>query len=173
MSTKAFKQEKIEQMKENFAKAKVAVVTEYRGLTVEEITKLRRALQKENSDYMVTKNTLAKVAAKGTQFEVLEDVLKGPVAIAFGYADEVAPAKVLKKFIKEAKKGQVIAAALDGKLLDAKETEVLADLPSKEELYAKMLGCINSPATGIAGAVNAVMSGLVRALDQVAKQKQA
>ena len=100
MSTKAFKQEKIEQMKENFAKAKVAVVTEYRGLTVEEITKLRRALQKENSDYMVTKNTLAKVAAKGTQFEVLEEVLKGPVAIAFGFADEVAPAKVLKKFIK-------------------------------------------------------------------------
>ena len=171
MSTKAFKQEKIEAMKENFAKAKVAVVTEYRGLSVEEITKLRRALQKENSDYMVTKNTLAKVASKGTQFEVLEEVLKGPVAIAFGFADEVAPAKVLKKFIKEAKKGQIIAAAMDGKLLNAKETEVLADLPSKEELYAKMLGCINSPATGIAGAVNAVMSGLVRAMDQVAKQK--
>lgn len=173
MSTKAFKQEKIEAMKENFAKAKVAVVTEYRGLSVEEITKLRRALQKENSDYMVTKNTLAKVASKGTQFEVLEEVLKGPVAIAFGFADEVAPAKVLKKFIKEAKKGQIIAAAIDGKLLNAKETEVLADLPSKEELYAKMLGCINSPATGIAGAVNAVMSGLVRAMDQVAKQKSA
>ncbi len=171
MSTKAFKQEKIEAMKENFAKAKVAVVTEYRGLSVEEITKLRRALQKENSDYMVTKNTLAKVASKGTQFEVLEEVLKGPVAIAFGFADEVAPAKVLTKFIKEAKKGQIVAAALDGKLLDAKETAVLADLPSKEELYAKMLGCINSPATGIAGAVNAVMSGLVRAMDQVAKQK--
>ena len=173
MSTKAFKQEKIEAMKENFAKAKVAVVTEYRGLTVEEITKLRRALQKENSDYMVTKNTLAKVATQGTQYEVLAEVLKGPVAIAFGFADEVAPAKVLKKFIKESKKGQIIAAALDGKLLDAKETAVLADLPSKEELYAKMLGCINSPATGIAGAVNAVMSGLVRAMDQVAKQKSA
>lgn len=173
MSTKAFKQEKIEAMKENFAKAKVAVVTEYRGLSVEEITKLRRALQKENSDYMVTKNTLAKVASKGTQFEVLEEVLKGPVAIAFGFADEVAPAKVLKKFIKEAKKGQIIAAAMDGKLLNAKETEVLADLPSKEELYAKMLGCINSPATGIAGCVNGVMSALVRAIDQVRQQKTA
>lgn len=171
MSTKAFKQEKIEAMKENFAKAKVAVVTEYRGLTVEEITKLRRALQKENSDYMVTKNTLAKVASKGTEFEVLADVLKGPVAIAFGFADEVAPAKILTKFIKEAKKGQIIAAALDGKLLNEKETAVLANLPSKEELYAKMLGSINSPATGIVGAVNAVMSGLVRAMDQVAKQK--
>ena len=171
MSTKAFKQEKIEAMKENFAKAKVAVVTEYRGLTVEEITKLRRALQKEDSDYMVTKNTLAKVASKGTPFEVIADSLKGPVAIAFGFKDEVAPAKILKKFIKEAKKGEIISAVLDGKVLDAKETDVLANLPSKEELYAKMLGSINSPASGIVGAVNAVMSGLVRAMDQVAKQK--
>ena len=171
MSTKAFKQEKIEAMKENFSKAKVAVVTEYRGLTVEEITKLRRNLQKENSDYMVTKNTLAKVASKGTQFEVLADTLKGPVAIAFGFQDEVAPAKILTKFIKEVKKGEIIGAVLDGKLLNAKETEVLANLPTKEELYAKMLGSINSPATGIVGAVNAVMSSLVRAMDQVAKQK--
>ncbi len=171
MSTKAFKQEKVEAMKENFAKAKVAVVTEYRGLTVEEITNLRRKLQKEHSDYMVTKNTLAKLASKGTQFEVLADTLKGPVAIAFGFQDEVAPAKILTKFIKDVKKGEIIAAALDGKLLNAKETQVLADLPSKEELYAKMLGSINSPATGIVGAVNAVMSSLVRAMDQVAKQK--
>ncbi len=173
MSTKAFKQDKIESMKENFSKAKVAVVTEYRGLTVEEITKLRRSLQKENSDYMVTKNTLAKLASKGTQFEVLADSLKGPVAIAFGFQDEVAPAKILTKFIKEVKKGEIIATVLDGKLLNAKETQVLASLPSKEELYAKMLGSINSPATGIVGAVNAVMSGLVRAMDQVAKQKSA
>lgn len=173
MSTKAFKQEKIEAMKEKFAKAKVAVVTEYRGLTVEEITKLRRNLQKEDSDYMVTKNTLAKVASKGTQYETLTETLKGPVAIAFGFKDEVAPAKIVTKFIKEVKKGVIVSAGLDGKVLDAKETEKLANLPSKEELYAKMLGSINSPASGIVGAVNAVMSGLVRAMDQVAKQKTA
>ena len=173
MSTKAFKQEKVEQMKENFSKAKVAVVTEYKGLTVEEITNLRRKLQKENSDYMVTKNTLAKLASKGTQFEVLSETLKGPVAIAFGFQDEVAPAKIITNFIKDVKKGEIVAAVLDGKLLSKKETEVLANLPSKEELYAKMLGSINSPATGIVGAVNAVMSSLVRAMDQVAKQKAA
>ena len=172
MSTKAFKSEKVEALKAKLEKAQVAILTEYKGYNVEEITKLRRELQKQGGDYMVTKNTLAKVASKGTQFEVLEEVLKGPVAIAFGFADEVAPAKVLKKFIKEAKKGQIIAAALDGKLLDAKETQVLADLPSKEELYAKMLGCVNSPATGIVGSINAVMSSLVRAIDAVAKQKQ-
>ena len=173
MSTKAFKDEKIEMIKEKVGKAQVAIVTEYRGMTVEEITKLRRNLQKEDSDYMVTKNTLAKVASKGTQFEVLADALKGPVAIAFGFGDEVAPAKVVTKFIKDTKKGEILGAALDGKFLNAKETQVLASLPSKEELYAKMLGSINSPATGIVGAVNAVMSGLVRAMDQVAKKKSA
>ena len=173
MSTKAFKQEKIEAMKEKFEKAKVAVVTEYIGMSVEEITKLRRSIQKENGDYMVTKNTLAKVASKGTQFEIMADSLKGPVAIAFGFQDEVAPAKAVTKFIKETKKGEIIGCVLDGKFLDAKETQVLASLPSKEELYAKMLGSINSPATGIVGAINAVMSSLVRAMDQVAKQKAA
>ncbi len=173
MSTKAFKQEKIEAMKEKFAKAKVAVVTDYKGLTVEEITKLRRELQKQEGDYMVTKNTLAKLAAKGTPYEILDEALKGPIAIAFGFKDEVAPAKVLTKFIKEVKKGEILSAVLDGKILTKKETEVLSNLPSKEELYAKMLGSINSPATGIVGAVNAVMSGLVRAMDQVAKKKSA
>ena len=172
MATKAFKQDKVEMLKERASKAKVAVVTDYRGYSVEEITKLRRALQKENGDYTVTKNTLAKIAFKGTEFECLESVMTGPTAVAFGFEDQVSPAKVLSKFIKETKKGEIIAAALDGKLLSAEEAKALANLPSKEELYAKMLGCVNSPATGIVGSINAVMSSLVRAIDAVAKQKQ-
>ena len=97
--------------------------------------------------------------------------MKESTAIAFGFDDEVSAAKVLDKFIKDTKKCEIIAAALDGQLLNADQVKELAKTPSKEELYAKMLGCINSPATGIAGAVNAVMSSLVRALDAVAKQK--
>ena len=173
MATKAFKQDKIDMLKEKASKAKVAVVTEYRGYSVEEITSLRRLLQKEQGDYTVTKNTLAKIAFKGTDFEVLDTVLHGPTAVAFGFGDEVSPAKVLSKFIKETKKGEIIAAALDGKLLTADEAKKLASLPTKEELYAKMLGCLNSPATGIAGGIKGVMSALVRAVDAVAKQKQA
>ena len=103
MSTKAFKQEKIDAYKANFDKATVAVVTNYSGLTVEEITKLRRELQKNDADYTVTKNTLAKIAIKGTKFEALEEVLTGSTAIAFGFGDQVVPAKVLKKFISETK----------------------------------------------------------------------
>ncbi len=173
MSTKAFKEEKISQMKEKMEKAKVAIVTDYKGLSVEEITKLRRSIQKEDGDYMVTKNTLAKIAIKGTEYEVLADALTGPVAIAFGFDDQVAPAKALAKFIKETKKGEILAAAMDGKLLSASEAKALANLPSKHEIIAKMLGCINSPASGIANSINAVMSSLTRAMAAVRDQKSA
>ena len=173
MSTKAFKQDKVSQIKEKIDKAQVAIVTEYKGYSVEEITNLRRALQKEGGDYMVTKNTLAKLAIKDTPYEVLAETLKGPIAIAFGFDDQVAPAKALSKFIKDTKKGEILAAAMDGRLMSAAEAKALATLPSKEEIYAKMLGCINSPASGIANSVNAVMSSLVRAIAAVRDQKSA
>ncbi|HIS74104.1 TPA: 50S ribosomal protein L10 [Candidatus Galligastranaerophilus intestinavium] len=171
MSTKAFKNEKIEYFKKQFEQAKVAIVTDYRGLSVDEITQLRRALQKENSDFTVTKNTLCKIASKGTNFEAIESLMQGPNAIAFGFGDEVSAAKVVAKFIKENKKGEIIGGVMEGNLLNADEAKKLANMPSREELYAKMLGSINSPASGIVYGVNSVMSALVRAIDAVAKQK--
>lgn len=173
MSTKAFKSEKIDAMKEKFEKAQVAVVTEYKGYSVDEITTLRRNLQKEGGDYMVTKNTLAKIAAKGTAYEAISDLCKGPIAIAFGFEDQVSPAKVVSKFIKDSKKGEILGAVLEGSMLSADEAKALANLPSKEELYAKMLGSINSPASGIVGSVNAVMASLTRAIAAVRDQKAA
>ena len=173
MATKAFKSEKIDAIKAKVEKAQVAILTEYKGYSVDEITKLRRALQKEGGDYMVTKNTLAKLAVKGTEYEILADLLKGPVAIAFGYEDQVSPAKAVSNFIKESKKGVILGGALDGKLLSAKEAEDLAKLPSKEELYAKILGSINSPASGIANSINAVMAQLTCAMAAVRDKKTA
>lgn len=173
MATKQFKSEKIDALKSKIAKAQVAIVTEYKGYSVEEIMKLRRALQKDGGDYMVTKNTLAKIAVKGTEFEVLTETFKGPIAIAFGFEDQVSPAKAVAKFIKDTKKGVIIGGALDGKLLSAAEAEALAQLPSKEELIAKILGSINSPASGIANSVNAVLSQLTRAMAAVRDQKAA
>ncbi len=173
MTTKAFKSEKIDTIKSKAEKAQVAVLTEYKGYSVEEITNLRRSLQKDGGDYMVTKNTLAKIALKGTNFEVLSESLTGPVAIAFGFEDQVSPAKAVAKFIKETKKGAILGGVLDGKLLTAKEAEALAKLPSKEELIAKILGSVNSPASGIVGSVNAVMAQLTRAMAAVRDQKTA
>ena len=96
---------------------------------------------------MVTKNTLAKIAIKGTPYEVLAETLKGPIAIAFGFTDQVAPAKVLSKFIKDTKKGEIIAAAKDGQLNSAASSKALSNNQSRKKLYAKLLGCINSPAS--------------------------
>ena len=176
MATKAFKSEKIDAIKEKKKKeekAQVAILTEYKGYSVEEITNLRRSIQKEGGDYMVTKNTLAKIALKGTDFEVLAESLTGPVAIAFGFEDQVSPAKAVAKFIKDTKKGAILGGALDGKLLSAKEAEALSKMPSKDELRAKILGSINSPASGIVGSINAVMSQLTRTMAAVRDQKTA
>ena len=122
---------------------------------------------------MVTKNTLAKIAIKGTEYEALAEKLTGPIALAFGFEDPVSPAKAVSQFIKETKKCEIIGAVLDGKLLTDKETKALANLPSKSELYAKMLGSINSPASGIVGPINAVMAQLTRAMAAVRDQKAA
>ena len=173
MATKEQKNQKIAEIKESFAKAQVAIVTDPTGLTVAEITDLRRKLQKEGADYTVVKNTLAIKAVEGTQYECMGELLKGASAVAFGFNDQVAPAKVLSAFVKEIEKANFKGGAMDGKLLSADEVKALAKLPSKEELYAKMLGCINSPASGIVGGVNGVMSALVRAIDQVRQQKTA
>ena len=173
MATKAFKSEKIDALKAKIEKAQVAIVTEYKGYTVEEITALRRSLQKDGGDYTVVKNTLAKLAVKDTPYEVLTEKLTGPIALAFGFEDPVSPAKAVSEFIKKTKKGVIIGAALDGALLSESETKALATLPSKEELYAKMLGCVNSPATGIVGSINAVMAQLTRAIAAVRDQKAA
>ena len=173
MSTKAFKSEKIDEIKSKIEKAQVAVITDYKGLSVEEITNLRRAIQQDGGHYMVTKNTLAKIAIKGTPYEVLADKLTGPVALAFGFKDPVTPAKAVKTFIDKVKKGEILGAVLDGKLLSVEETKELAALPSKEELIAKLLGSLNSPASGIVGSINAVMAQLTRAMAAVRDQKTA
>jgi len=174
MATKAFKNEKIDDIKEVISKAKVAVVTDYRGLTVEEITNLRRKLQAEKGDYTVVKNTLAKRATVGTEFEKLAELLKGPSAVAFGFEDQVSPAKVITQFIKENKKGDIIrGAVLEGNVLSEKEVIDLSKLPSKEELYAKILGGINSPASGLVNSVNGIARALVIAMEAVRKQKEA
>ena len=99
--------------------------------------------------------------------------MQGPTAIAFGFGDEVAAAKVLAKFIKENKKGEIVGAVLEGKVMNADEAKKLASMPGREELYAKMLGSINSPASGLVYSINGVMAALTRAIAAVRDQKQA
>lgn len=174
MATKAFKNTKVEEIKEIISKAKVAIVSDFRGLSVADVTDLRRRLQQEDGDYTVVKNTLAKIAIKGTKFEGLEEFLKGPSGIAFGYGDEVAPAKIILKYLKEAKKtNEVRGGVLDGKVISADDVKAISNLPSKQELIAKIMGSLNSPAQGITLVLNGVAGALTRAVDEVRKQKEA
>lgn len=173
MATKAFKNKKVEEIKEVISKAKVAIVSDYRGFSVADITNLRRRLQKEDGNYTVVKNTLAKIAIKGTQFEGLEEFLKGPSGIAFGYGDEVAPAKVILKYLKEAKKtNEVKGGVIGGKVITANQVKEISNLPSKNELIAKIMGSVSAPAQGLTNTLNGVARALVIAMEEVRKQKE-
>ena len=134
---------------------------DYRGITVAEDTELRRSMRKENVEYIVLKNNMVSRAAENASIDSkIEDMLKGPVAYAFGYEDEVAPARILKAFVKKAKKCEIKGGVVDGKLTSAADMDAIADLPSKEVLISRLLGSMKSP-----------ISKLAIVLDQIAKQK--
>lgn len=135
----------VDQIRENLSKSKAAVLVDYRGLTVEEDTELRRNMRKAGVEYKVLKNTLIKRAADALEMSELDPFLNGPTAIAFSYDDPVAPAKILNDCIKSTKKMELKAGYVEGKFCDAKELGAIAELPSKEMLIAKMLGSFNAP----------------------------
>lgn len=172
MGSKPVKEKMINELKEEITNASVAIVTDYRGLTVEEITTLRRGLQEKDAEYTVMKNTLAKIAVRDTKYEPLSQFLVGPTAVILGHTDQVGPVKVLTQFMKKAKKVTIKGGMLDSSVLNEDSVKQLSDMPSKEELIARMLGSINSPATGIVSCVNGVARNLVVCMDQIRKQKE-
>ena len=172
MGSKAVKAKQIEEIKKEICGSSVAIATDYRGLTVEEITTLRRGLQEKGAEYTVVKNTLAKLAVKDTEQEGLSEFLTGPTALVLSHEDQVGPAKVLTQFMKKAKKVTIKGGLMEGKVLSEDDVKQLAEVPSIEELYAKMLGCINSPATGLTQCVSGVARALVICMDKVREQKE-
>jgi large subunit ribosomal protein L10 len=166
----AKKEETIEELRRRIADAKHLVFTNYAGLTVEEISKLRGELRKDGATYAVVKNTLFARAAGDELGKQFEKFLAGPTAVLFAGEDPVAPAKALKSFSDETKPVEVKAGFIDGKVVDAKTVEMLASLPSKTELKAMVLGALAAPLRGFAGVLGANRSGFVRILN--ARQKQ-
>ena len=164
------KEQKIEELRKKLADAKYLFFTNYAGLTVEEITKLRTALRKDGSTYSVVKNTLFSRAAGDELAQKLEAFLAGPTGVVFAPADPVGPAKALKQFSDEVKSLDVKAAYVDGAILDAKQVGALASMPPKAELQAKLLGLLSSPMRGLVGVLAANPSGFVRVLS--AREKQ-
>ena len=149
------------------------ILTDYQGLDVKQISKLRRTLREGGSGFTVVKNTLLKLAAADSDAMPLTEGLMGPTAIVHTDDDPVAAAKALLSFGKEVKPVTVKHAMVGRRLLDADQVEALAKIPSQQELYAMVVGGLLSPITGLVGTLQSMTSGLVFTLKAVAEQKEA
>ncbi len=166
------KQELVTEMHERLTRAKAVFLADFRGMTVDKATTLRNELRSASVEYRVFKNTLLDRAAQGTDMECLSPYLSGPTSIAISYDDPVSAAKVLSKFAKDPQGKFVLkVGVLSGKILDPKQIQALAELPSREVLIAKMLGSMQAPATNFVGVLAALPGSLVRALDAIRAKK--
>lgn len=156
MAKVELKQPIVDEIKAHIENASSAVIVDYRGLTVEEDTRLRKELREAGVIYKVYKNTLMKRAFEGTDFAQLDEVLDGPSAIAIGVEDATAPARILAKFEKECEALEFKAAVVEGTLYDVKGIKALASIPSREELISKLLGSLQSPITNMARVLNQI-----------------
>ncbi len=163
----------LEQFKETVKENQNFILTDYRGLTVEEITNLRTKLYEKNVSYIVVKNTLFRLALKDAKIEGVDEMVVGPVAVAFSKDDPVSPSKILVDFAKETKKKLKIRGGYaNGEVLNAKSVDQLSQLPSIEEIYGKIIGCLQSPATGITRALVDGPRKLAQLLNEISKQKE-
>ena len=154
---------------ETLNSATTGVLVDYRGLSVEEDTKLRNDLRAAGVKYFVVKNTLLRLAAKETGLDDLDEILHGPTALAVS-EDAVAPAKVLADFAKDNEKLEIKSGFMDGKVLSTDEIAKLAKTPSKEVLIAKIMGSLNSPISGLARLLSTIAEGGVEIADLIAKK---
>ena len=160
------KAEQVELLSEKLKKAKVAVLTDYRGLTVSQLQDLRGRLRTGDVEYRVIKNTLARRAADAAGVPALESQLEGPVAIAFGYDDLSAPAKLINEFVRATRlKLDIKGGLVEGRVFSPDQVKQLADLPSRDALIAQLMGTLQSPVGQLVGIMQTPLQQLIGVLN--------
>ena len=167
------KQEAVKELNEVFQKATSAVLANYQGIDATSITAMRASMRGQSVEFRVVKNTLAKLAAKNTPFEVLDESFTGPVSVLVSYDDPVAPAKALadQRKVDAKKTPKVICGLVEGKMITADGVKALADLPSRDALLGQMLSVFQGPTTQFVGVFSSLLRKLVGTLDAVCEKK--
>jgi large subunit ribosomal protein L10 len=168
------KQQTILDLQKRIEQVQAAVLTNYRGLNVEQMNTLRRRLREEKISYHVVKNTLMKIASKGTDLEKLNDYFEGPTALALSYGDPVLLAKILSEFIKTQPSLEIKVGLIQGRVAPPEEVKALAAMPSRETLLVQLLVTIQTPASQLLGAILSAfqefLSVLQARIDQLSQQ---
>jgi large subunit ribosomal protein L10 len=169
MKKRSEKQKDLDNLKTELAKVSTVILSTFQGITVEQDTKLRRAVQAAGGKYEVVKNTLAELAGTGTPAEGVLKNLKGTHSIAYTQTDPVALAKALTKIAKDVPAFQFKSGVVEGRVISISEIKQLADMPSKEELISKIMFLLNAPAQRIATALNALPRNLAVTVNEAVK----
>ena len=171
MKTREQKATEVSELSEQIGKASNAFLIDFKGITVPQVTELRKQVRQANSSYVVVKNTLALIALKDSPIINMKEQFNGPTAIAFNATDAVVLAKALTKFAKDVPAVTFKGALLNGQVVAASEIQNIANLPSREELVAKLLYLMQAPIRGLVTVLQANIRNLAVVIDQIAKQK--
>lgn len=166
------KVEVVNKLHEKFSRAIVAVLSDFRGMNVEELTALRGEHRQAALEIQVVKNTLAKRAVQGTRFEQLLPYFEGPTSLTLGYQDIAAPAKFLTTYSKKQPKLQIRVGCVEGQILDASGLSALAELPPREVLLARMLSVLQTPVSNFLGVLQGVPRKFLAVLQAIEEQKK-